>query len=188
MDNKVIGIFIGSTRSGSFSRAIAKAAAELAPKDVTMRFIEIAHLPMYNQDLDNDENLPKSWAQFRKEAQEVDAVLFVTPEYNRSMPAVLKNALDVGSRPYGQSVWDGKPGAIISVSPGVLGAFGANHHLRQPMVFLNVLLLQQPEAYIGNVGNLLSDDGELINDGTRKYLTEYMAAFTKWVNTVLAAK
>ena len=122
--------------------------------------------------------------QFRDEVTRLDGFLLVTPEYNRSVPAVLKNALNVGSRPYGHNVWNGKPGGIISVSPGAIGAFGANHRLRQPMVVLNVLLLQQPEAYIGKVSTLLNDKGELTDEATIKYLKTYMDAFAKWVDTV----
>ena len=183
-NRKNIGIFVGSLRRGSYSRSIAKAAAGLAPDALNMRFIEIGDLPMYNQDLDDDGNPPEPWVRFRKEISGLDGLLFVTPEYNRSMPAVLKNALDVGSRPYGKNNWSGKPGGIISVSPGGLGAFGANHHLRQPMVFLNVLLLQQPEAYISKVASLLNDKGELTDESTRTYLKQYMEAFANWVMPV----
>jgi chromate reductase len=108
-------------------------------------------------------------------------VLFVTPEYNRSVPAVLKNAIDVGSRPYGQSAWDGKPGAVISVSPGAIGGFGANHHLRQSLVFLNVPVLQQPEAYVGNAAALFDKDGNLVNDDTRKFFKGFLDAFASWI-------
>ncbi|HBM81029.1 MAG TPA: hypothetical protein DD426_09375, partial [Clostridiaceae bacterium] len=101
-----------------------------------------------------------------------------------SVRAVLKNALDVGSRPYGQNAWSGKAGGIISVSPGSLGAFGANHHLRQSMVFLNILLLQQPEAYIRNVSSILNEKGEVVNESMKKFLQQYMDSFVKWVNTI----
>ena len=110
-----------------------------------------------------------------------DAVLFVTPEYNRSVPGVLKNAIDVGSRPYGQSAWEGKPGAVISVSPGGIGAFGANHHLRQSLVFLNVPAMQQPEAYIGQAGDLFDEQGNLKNDKRREFFTKFMQAFAAWI-------
>lgn len=184
MDSKKIGILVGSLRRASYSLSIAKACAALAPEEISMSFIDIGNLPLYNQDFDDDGNPPESYVQFRDEVTKLDGFLFVTPEYNRSVPAVLKNALDVGSRPYGHNVWNGKPGGIISVSPGAIGAFGANHHLRQPMVFLNVLLLQQPEAYIGKVSTLLNDNGELTDESTIKYLKTYMDAFAKWVDTV----
>ena len=109
------------------------------------------------------------------------AVLFVTPEYNRSVPGLLKNAIDVGSRPYGQSVFSGKPGAVISVSPGAIGGFGANHHLRQSLVFLDVPTMQQPEAYIGGAGGLFDEAGEITNPGTKDFIVKFMAAFAAWV-------
>jgi chromate reductase len=184
MSKKVIGIFVGSLREGSFSKAIANFVASLAPGDFEMRLIGLGELPLFNQDLEEKGTEPAAWAKFREEVKQVDGFLFVTPEYNRSIPAVLKNALDVGSRPYGKSVWDGKPGGIISVSPGGLSAFGANHHLRQSMVFLNVLLLQQPEAYIGNVASLLDEKGTVTNEGTKAFLRQYVDAFVAWVNLV----
>lgn len=184
MSTKNIGIIVGSLRRDSYSRAVAKAAASLAPAELSMRFIEIGDLPMFNQDFDDDGNTPESWVKFRSEIKTLDGFLFVTPEYNRSVPAVLKNALDIGSRPYGSNAWDGKAGGIISVTPGGLGAFGANHHLRQPMMFLNILLLQQPEAYISNVASLLNENGELTDEKTLGYLKKFMEAFSNWVSTV----
>ena len=121
---------------------------------------------------------------FREEVKGLDGFLFITPEYNRSVPAVLKNALDVGSRPYGASVWDGKPGGVISVSPGALGGFGANHHLRQVMVFLNVLMLQQPEAYLGDVMSALNEDGAVTHEETKQFLHDYVGALVKWIDLV----
>lgn len=114
--------------------------------------------------------------------KECNAVLFVTPEYNRSVPAVLKNALDVGSRPYGKSIWDGKPAAIISQSPGHLSAFGANHHLRQSLVFLNMPVVQQPEAYIGNAAALLDENGKINNEGTVQFLQSFVDVFIGLIN------
>ena len=121
------------------------------------------------------------FTQFRESLKKFDAVLFITPEYNRSVPAVLKNAIDVGSRPYGQSAWDGKPGAVMSVSPGAIGGFGANHHLRQSLVFLNVPIMAQPEAYIGSAANLFDEKGNLVNDSTREFITKFMQSFAAWV-------
>ena len=184
MKTRKIGIFVGSLRRDSFSRSIAKAVAALAQEDFEFGFIDIGKLPLYNQDYDDDGQTPQSYTSFRKEVAALDGFLFVTPEYNRSMPAALKNALDVGSRPYGQSIWNGKPGALISVSPGGFGGFGANQQLRQPMSFLNILLLQQPEVYIGNVEALLNEDGELVNESTQKFLREFMDAFSWWINVI----
>ena len=144
---------------------------------------EIGQLPLYNEDLDTA-NPPAPWTAFRRRVKAADAVLFVTPEYNRSVPAALKNALDVGSRPYGSSVWDRKPGAIVSCSPSAIGAFGANHHLRQSLVFLNIPILQQPEAYIGHADKLFDEHCKLVSDGTRKFLQEFMRAFANWVETI----
>src|SRR5690348_6800740 len=149
-----VAVFVGSLRRESFSRKMAQVLTGLAPASLKLEIVEIGQLPLYNQDYDDDGTLPAEYAPFRSRVKAADAVLFVTPEYNRSVPAVLKNAIDVGSRPYGQSVWDGKPGAVVSVSPGAIGAFGANHHLRQSLVFLNMPTMQQPEAYIGAANTL----------------------------------
>src|SRR5688500_11193829 len=135
-----IAVLVGSLRKASLNRMTANALARLAPDSLDLQIVEIGQLPLYNQDL--DDTPPESWVGFRERIRRADAVLFVTPEYNRSIPAPLKNAIDVGSRPYGSSAWEGKPGAVISVSPGATGGFGANHHVRQSMVFLNVPLLQ----------------------------------------------
>lgn len=172
-----IGLIIGSTRKNSYSRAIANQSIALLPDDIEVKEIKIDKLPLYNQDLDDEGNPPTSWINFRKELKEVDGIIFVTPEHNRSVPAALKNAIDVGSRPYGENAWDGKPAAIISQSPGSVGGFGANHHLRQMLVFLNMPTLQQPEAYIGNVTNFLDDNLKVINDGTIKFLKNIMDDF-----------
>ncbi|MGB5137233.1 MAG: NAD(P)H-dependent oxidoreductase, partial [Candidatus Zixiibacteriota bacterium] len=135
------------------------------------------------EDLEN-ENPPAQWTAFREWIKAADALLFVTPEYNRSVPAVLKNAIDVGSRPYGKNVWDGKPGAVVSVTPGLQGAFGANHHLRQSLVAVNILTLAKPEAYISNVTTLIEKDGSSITESTREFLAQFVAAFEQWIITV----
>lgn len=185
MPATTVAVFVGSLRKESFSRKIAQALAELAPEGMTLDFVEIGHLPLYNQD--DEPNPPESYRSFRETVASADAVLFVTPEYNRSVPGALKNAIDVGSRPYGKSAWDGKPGAVVSVSPGAIGAFGANHHLRQSLVFLNVPTMQQPEAYIGNVTQLLDESGKLTNEGTRTFLTKFMQSFAAWIEAVKRA-
>jgi chromate reductase, NAD(P)H dehydrogenase (quinone) len=181
MAQKKIAVFVGSLRKESFNRKMAKALIVLAPESLKLEIIEIGQLPIYNQDL--DDNPPIFWIEFRERLRMFDGVLFITPEYNRSVPAVLKNAIDVGSRPYGKSVWDGKPGAVMSVSPGAIGGFGANHHLRQSLVFLNVPTMQQPEAYIGNAANLFDEKGDLANESIRELATRYMQTFTAWVDT-----
>jgi chromate reductase len=170
-----LGIIVGSLRRDSFSRQIAENVVKLLPDDVTAEFISI-DLLMFNQDYDDDGATPEPWVAFRAKIQACDAFLFVTPEYNRSLPPVLKNALDIGSRPYGQNMWAGKKGAIISVSIGAIGGFGANHALRQVCVFLDIAVLQQPEMYIGNVDKLLEKNGD-VNGGTRKYLQDFVNQF-----------
>ena len=135
---------------------------------------------------DDDANPPAASAAFKQRIAEADAVLFVTPEYNRSVPGVLKNAIDVASRPHGKSAWDGKPAGVVSVSPGAIGGFGANHHLRQSLVFLNMPAMQQPEAYIGGAGKLFDDAGRLSNDSTREFMRKFLAAYAAWVEKIAA--
>jgi chromate reductase len=183
--NKSIGIFVGSLRKNSYSRKIAAETADMLPQGFDAKIIELGDLAMYNQDLDDNGNPPKAWTDFRSAVKLVDAVLFVTPEYNRSIPAVLKNALDIGSRPYGQNVWEGKPGAVISVSPGKTGGFGANHVLRQAVVFLNILMMQQPEAYVGSVSDALDENGHITDTRTREFLQVFAGAFGDWINRVI---
>lgn len=176
---KTIGIVVGSLRKQSFNRCIAEHIASILPDGYKALFIDYSALGIYNQDL--DETPPDSWVRFRDTVKSLDALLFVTPEYNRSIPGGLKNALDVGSRPYGQSAWSGKPGAIVSVSPGALGGFGSNHHLRQVLMFLNVFTLQQPEMYIGQVASVLDENGKVENENTRNYLKSFVDTFIKWI-------
>jgi chromate reductase, NAD(P)H dehydrogenase (quinone) len=178
-------VLVGSLRKASFSGMLANALMSLAPSSMETEVVEIGQLPFYNQDLERlIDPAPAPWTAFRQRVKAADAVLFVTPEYNRSVPAVLKNALDVGSRPYGASVWDRKPGAVVSSSPGAIGAFGANHHLRQSLVFLNVPTLQQPECYLSHVDKLFDEHGKLVSDGTGKFLQQFMQAFANWVETI----
>jgi len=172
---------VGSLRKESFSRKTAHALIALAPPSLALEILEIGHLPLYNQDL--EASLPAAWTEFREHLKRFDGFLFVTPEYNRSIPAVLKNAIDIGSRPRATSGWDGKPGAVVSVTTGALGAFGANHHLRQSLVFLNVLTMAQPEAYIGGAAKLFDDHGNLLLESTREFLKTFIAAFADWVAT-----
>ncbi|WP_019217810.1 NADPH-dependent FMN reductase [Legionella tunisiensis] len=174
-------MLVGSLRKESWNRKLALSLIKLAPSSLDLQLIEIGQLPLYNQDPD-DQNTPLAeWVAFREEISKVNGYLFVTPEYNRSIPAPLKNAIDVGSRPYGKSVWGGKPGAVISASPGAIGGFGANHHLRQTFVFLDIRCMQQPEAYIGSVNTLFDKQGNLTQDKTEEFLRHYMEHFAKWV-------
>ena len=176
-------VLVGSLRKASYNRMLANALISLAPSSLKLGIVDIGQLPLYNEDLDTDPP-PAQWTAFRQLIKAADAVLFVTPEYNRSVPAALKNALDVGSRPYGHSVWDRKPGAIVSGSPGAIGAFGANHHLRQSLVFLNVPAMQQPEVYVSHVDKLFDEVGNLVNEGTSKLLQQFMQTFAIWVETI----
>ena len=180
---KKIAVLVGSLRKESFSRKIAKELMIVAPAFLEMEEISIGELAIYNQDFDDENSPPSSWTAFREKVKNFDAVLFVTPEYNRSVPGVIKNAIDVGSRPYGQNIWDGKPGAVVSVSPGRLSAFGANHHLRQSLVFLNIPTMQQPEAYIGEVATLFDESGVLSSESTHQFLQKFMATFATWIET-----
>lgn len=178
-ETKDVAVLVGSLRKDSINRKVANALAELAPSGLKLSIVEIGQLPIYNQD--GDDAPPAEWTAFRERIKAADAVLFVTPEHNRSVPAALKNAIDVGSRPYGQSAWDSKPGAVVTASPGGIGGFGSNHHLRQSLVFLNVPVMAQPEAYIGGAHKLFDANGKLVNDGTRSFLEGFMQAFAKWV-------
>ncbi|NVY97060.1 NAD(P)H-dependent oxidoreductase [Lactobacillus sp. DCY120] len=179
---KTIGILVGSLRKQSYSKIVAQTMEKLFPESYQTKVIEIGDLPLYNQDFDDEDQAPASYQRFRGEMKTVDAVLFVTPEYNRSIPAVLKNALDIGSRPYGQSVWEHKPAAIVSLSPGTMGGFGANHHLRQALVFLDMPTLQQPEAYLSNVTQFMNPAGtEITNPKTLQFLQAITDAFVKLI-------
>jgi len=177
---RTVAVIVGSLRKDSVSRKLAHALEALTPN---LKFTEvpIGDLQLFDQDL--EATPPAEWTAFREKVAAADAVLFVTPEFNRSVPGALKNAVDVGSRPYGASVWNGKPGAVISVSPGGVGGFGANHHLRQSLVFLNVPLLTN-EAYIGNAFSLFDENGELINEATAEFLRAYGQAFSAWIETI----
>lgn len=180
-----VAVIIGSLRKDSINRKVANALAELAPSGLKLSIVEIGQLPMYNQD--GDVNPPAAWTAFRERISAADAVLFVTPEHNRSVPAALKNALDIGSRPYGKSAWSGKPGAVVTASPGAIAGFGANHHLRQSLVFLNVPAMAQPEAYLGGADKLFDSSGKLTNDDTRKFLQGFMQAYALWVAAIASS-
>ena len=174
-----VAVLVGSLRRDSLNRKLAHVLVGLAPPALSLDIVEIRQLPLYNQD--EDSTPPAAVSEFRTRIATADAVLFVTPEYNRSVPAALKNALDVGSRPSGRSVWNGKPAGVVTAVTGQLGGFGANHHLRQSLMYLNVPTMQQPEAYIGGVDKLFDDQGRLVVDSTRAHLERYMDAFAQWV-------
>jgi chromate reductase, NAD(P)H dehydrogenase (quinone) len=170
---------VGSLRRESFTRRIVEALITLAPVDLKIEIVSIAALPLYNPD--DEAHPPAAWVEFRDRVKIARAVLFATPEYNRSVPGVLKNAIDVGSRPYGSSVWAKKPAAVLSNSPGAIGAFGANHHLRQMLVFLDMPTLQQPEAYLGGADKMFTPSGEFSNPATKQFLKGFLAVFDTWI-------
>ena len=174
-----VAVLVGSLRQNSLNRKLAQALVASAPSQLSLEIVEIGQLPLYNQD--DDKQPPPASAEFKSRIAKADAVLFVTPEYNRSVPGVLKNAIDIGSRPYGQSAWSGKPAGVITVSPGAIGGFGANHHLRQSLVFLDMPVLQQPEAYIGGAGDLFDDAGAIRKPETKQFVDKFLAAFAAWI-------
>ena len=177
--SKKISVISGSLRKGSFSGSVARALIEALPQGYVGEQVEIGHLPLYNQDYDAAS--PQSYTDFRKQITQSDAVIFVTPEHNRSMPAALKNALDIGSRPYGSSVWNGKPALVVSQSPGAIGGFGANHHLRQSLAFLNMPVVQQPEAYMSQVMSLINEEGEITKPETLAFFKGLTAALAELI-------
>lgn len=175
-----VAVFVGSVRKDSLNLKLAKTLVGLQPPSLKLEIVPIGGLPLYNPDLD-DAPRPE-WTELRARIKKADAILYVTPEHNRSVPAAMKNALDIGSRPYGANSWSGKPAAIITASPGAIGGFGSNHHLRQMLVFLNVPAMPQPEAYIGHADKLFDKDGKLINPDTEKFLKAFLDAFVKWID------
>jgi len=182
-----IAILVGSLRKDSLNRKVARSICAFASDKLDCEIVEIGDLPLYNQDYDADS--PAEYVAFRERIAAADGVLFCTPEYNRGVPGVLKNAIDVGSRPYGSSVWDKKPAAIVSVSPGAIGGFGANHQLRQACVFLNMPMMQQPEAYLGQVTDDRFDADGCLQEGPLKALILTLAgAFADWVDIILRSR
>jgi len=175
-------VVVGSLRKASLNLKIANTLSLLAPKSLRLEIVPIGNLALYNEELDSAP--PESYRIFRERIGRANAVLFVTPEYNRSVPGVLKNAIDVGSRPYGKSAWKGKPVAVVSASPGAIGGFGANHHLRQSLVFLDMPVLQQPEAYLGNVGDWFDANDAISNEKGKQFLQKIIDAFAAWIERV----
>lgn len=170
---------VGSLRRDSYTRRLVESLISLSPSSLKIEFVGLSDLSLYNQD--EESNPPASWVTFRSRVKRADAVLFATPEYNRSVPGVLKNAIDIGSRPYGSSVWSGKPAAVLSCSPGAMGGFGANHHLRQSLVFLDMPTLQQPEAYISGADKLFGPDGAFVHPSTKQLFLGFLTAFEAWI-------
>lgn len=174
------GVVVGSIRKNSFSRTLANGIVAGLPADAEVTYLEIADLPLYNQDHDADS--PEEYTRFRELVAAQDAIIFATPEHNRSIPAALKNALDIASRPWGQNVWAGKPALVASQSISGLSGALANHVLRQSLTFLDMPTLQQPEVYIANSGELLGESGEVANEDTAAFLKSVAASFDAFVN------
>jgi len=181
-----VAVIIGSLRQASITRKVANALIRLAPPPLVCSIVEIGDLALYNQDL--EDNVPRTWARFRTAIQASDGMLFVTPEYNRSIPGGLKNAIDVGSRPYGKNSFAGKPAGVVSVTPGALGGMAANIALRSALIFLDVPTMQQPEAYIAKAAEIFDNAGEIKAMETRDFLTSFMRAYADWVRRIVGTR
>ena len=179
MSQYKIAVLVGSLRKDSFNRKLALAVAKLAPADFSFEYLRIDDLPLYNQD--NDANPPESVKRLKSEINAAQGVLFFTPEYNRSIPGVLKNAIDHASRPYGQNVWAGKPAAVIGASVGPIGTSMAQQHLRNILAYLNVPTMSQPEAYIHVKDGLFDGAGNIGNEDSKKFLQGWMDQYVAWV-------
>ena len=180
-----VGLVVGSLRRASFSAKVARALPGMAPSSLVFQDIPIVTLPLYNEDLEAD--VPPAWASFRSAVRESDALVFVTPEYNRSTPGGLKNAVDVGSKPYGQNCWNGKPAGVMGLSSGPLGGMAAAHHLRQALVTVNVAMLAHPEVYLSHAAKLFDEQGQLVAS-TQDFLRAYLQAFEIWVKRFVPHK
>jgi chromate reductase len=172
-------VIVGSLRKEAFTLKIAKALAKLAPETLKLDLVTLHDISFFNQDLEAAP--PADWLAFRDKLQKSNGVLFVTPEYNRSIPGVLKNAIDVGSRPYGKSSFNGKPVGIISNAPGNLGGVSAAKHLQQILPGITGPIMQLPEIYLNGVGDAFDDKGELTKESLQKVLKQYIDAFAAFV-------
>jgi chromate reductase len=179
MNGYQVAVLVGSLRKESFNRQLANAVVKLAPPELTMKFLEIGDLPLYNQD--DDANPHSNVKRLKSEVSASKAVLFVTPEYNRSMPGVLKNAIDHASRPYGQSAWAGKPAGIIGISVGAPGTSMAQQHLRNTLAYLDMPTLGQPEVFVQMKEGLFDASGAIASEGTKKFVQGWMNAYVAWV-------
>ncbi|MFL9869390.1 NAD(P)H-dependent oxidoreductase [Paraburkholderia fungorum] len=180
-----IAVVVGSLRRESFNRRLAQAVISLAPADFTFEFIDIGTLPLYSQEYDSD--YPEVAKHLKQRVEAADGLLFVTPEYNRSIPGVLKNALDWGSRPWGTNSWGNKPGAVLGTSLGATGTALAQQHLRNVLAYLDVATLAQPEVFIKHDPAAINEKGEITNDGTRQFLQTFVDRYVAWVKRHAAA-
>jgi chromate reductase len=174
-----VAVLVGSLRMDSFNRRLARAVEKLAPAEFAFRHLQINDLPLYSQDF--DAAYPAAATRLKKDVESVDALLFVTPEYNRSIPGVLKNAIDIASRPWGTKAFAGKPAAVIGTSIGSTGTSMAQQHLRNVLAYLDVPTLAQPEVFVHFKDGLIADDGTIDNDGTRKFLQGFVDDYVAWV-------
>lgn len=181
MPNKTIGILVGSARKNSFTQSLAQAISNDFPNNYEVSIIPIDQLPLFNQNYDSEGTTPDSWTAFRQTIAKTDAFLFITPEYNRSVPALLKNAIDIASYPSTKNNWSKKPGAIIGASPGAMGGFGAAQHLRQIFSCINIYTMSQPEAYLNNIANSIDKDGQISNPALMKFLQTIADSFVEWI-------
>jgi chromate reductase len=181
MSQKNLAILIGSLRAGSYTKKVADYLGYKLSAKFTVTVPAIGDLPLYNEDTDG-ETPPLAWQRLRQEIANADAFLFVTPEYNRSIPAALKNAIDVASRPAGKNLWSGKPGAVISVSPGKVGGFGSNHHLRQVAVCVNIPMLAQPEMYVSEITKSIDESGKLSDGRTLAFFDSFTDKFAEFAD------
>lgn len=180
MESKKVAVVIGSLRKESFNRKIAKELIRLSPENLSLEIVEIKDLTFFSEDIENDP--PQSWKDFKQKIADSDAILFVSPEYNRTIPGVLKNAMEIGARPPKQNSWKGKPGAVVTVSPGAIGGLGANLTIRNAALSLNIPMMHQPEAFIGQIKDKLLEDGVTVNEKTEKFLRDFLEAFEKWIS------
>lgn len=185
MDSINIIALSGSLRQASYTTKLANAFIKAAPTGINIKLVDISRLPLLNEDLEAD--LPEAVHAFREQVKGADAVLLATPEYNRSYTPALKNALDWASRPSGHNHWDGKPAAIVGCTPFTLGAFGAVHHLRQVLTYLNMPTMQQPEFYLQLVADKMNDQGEIIDRSTGEHIEKFWAAFVDWIGLIHAS-
>jgi chromate reductase len=174
-----VKVLVGSLRQKSFSKLVARVFVGVAPSQLSCSYVEIGDLPLYNEERESAP--PAEWTRFRGEVGAADALLFVTPEFNRGIPGALKNAIDVGSRPWGKGVWGGKPSGIVSQSYGALGGMAAHHQLRQVLFGVGAVAMAHPEAYISNAPSLFDEKGELNNPSTKEFAANFMKAFDAWI-------
>ena len=178
MSTYKVAVLVGSLRAQSITRKLAKALIARKPDTLDCEIVPI-DMALYNEDL--DANPPASWEAFREKVGQSDAVLFVSPEYNRSIPGALKNAIDVGSRPYGRGCLLGKPAGVVAQAPGPLGGSLANHAIRQAILFVDMKVLGQPEMYLPRTKDVFGDDGSVADDSTAALLTRFMTTFADWI-------